>query len=394
MPTNLTIHSRKNLTINTLSNVENLIFQGGGVKGTAYLGAMEVLLNTQSKSHIKLSQIKRVGGASAGAITALLLALGKGLDELTTLINGLELKSLLDEGDVVKGFNLRDTVLKFLEIYSNAKDNDFLDFSTYFIYQSIKIYGYDYLGDAIVKNKAIDLLKNHIGVHGLLTFFDNLTYNVLSNKLKKFYKGTKSYIDDIVDMFMYKFIELCTKVNLENTEQKILLFFNNENEEKNNFNHSVYRIVQAFMTGARGVFPGDKFLEWIENELEKAELSKDITFKEFKLKQIEFRSKGFKDLYIVGLNLSNGITQIFSHEKTPNVLVCDAVRVSMSIPYFFELHGVREKTSNNELVESNVPYVDGGVLDNYPIWMFDSTRYLKQKLFFTKQIRTFTIKTH
>ena len=49
----------------------NLVFEGGGVKGIAYVGAWEVL---QKKGILK--DIKRVGGTSAGAINALLLALG------------------------------------------------------------------------------------------------------------------------------------------------------------------------------------------------------------------------------------------------------------------------------------------------------------------------------
>ena len=45
---------------------KNLVFEGGGAKGIAYLGAMEVL----EKKDI-LKNIERIGGASAGAINAL-----------------------------------------------------------------------------------------------------------------------------------------------------------------------------------------------------------------------------------------------------------------------------------------------------------------------------------
>ena len=48
----------------------NLIFEGGGVKGIAYSGALAVL-----EQRGILRRIKRVGGASAGAINASLLAL-------------------------------------------------------------------------------------------------------------------------------------------------------------------------------------------------------------------------------------------------------------------------------------------------------------------------------
>jgi NTE family protein len=54
-----------------MSQFRNLVFEGGGVKGIAYAGAIEVL----EKESI-LSDIKRVAGTSAGAITAALLASG------------------------------------------------------------------------------------------------------------------------------------------------------------------------------------------------------------------------------------------------------------------------------------------------------------------------------
>lgn len=50
---------------------ENLAFQGGGIKGIAYVGVLEELENRKV-----LSSVERVAGTSAGAITALLVALG------------------------------------------------------------------------------------------------------------------------------------------------------------------------------------------------------------------------------------------------------------------------------------------------------------------------------
>jgi NTE family protein len=50
---------------------QNLVFEGGGVRGVAYAGALDVL----DRAGI-LSQVKAVAGTSAGAITAALVALG------------------------------------------------------------------------------------------------------------------------------------------------------------------------------------------------------------------------------------------------------------------------------------------------------------------------------
>jgi len=49
----------------------NLVFEGGGVKGIAYVGAMKVLENEKI-----LQNISRVGGTSAGSINAVLFAAG------------------------------------------------------------------------------------------------------------------------------------------------------------------------------------------------------------------------------------------------------------------------------------------------------------------------------
>ena len=54
----------------------NLVFEGGGVKGIAYVGAMQVL-----EQRGLLAPIVRAGGTSAGAINALLYTLGYSIHE-------------------------------------------------------------------------------------------------------------------------------------------------------------------------------------------------------------------------------------------------------------------------------------------------------------------------
>ncbi len=53
-----------------MEKIRRLIFEGGGVKGIGYVGALEEL-----EKHIDIKHIKQFGGSSAGAFTALLLAL-------------------------------------------------------------------------------------------------------------------------------------------------------------------------------------------------------------------------------------------------------------------------------------------------------------------------------
>ena len=60
---------------------KNLIFEGGGVKGAAYAGAIQVF-----HEHGLLKNIEHVAGTSAGSITAALLAVGAGSKGLTESI--------------------------------------------------------------------------------------------------------------------------------------------------------------------------------------------------------------------------------------------------------------------------------------------------------------------
>lgn len=70
---------------------ENLVFEGGGIKGLAYVGALEVM----ERQGI-LDEIERIGGTSAGAITALLLALGYEPAETEQIMGNLHFESFLD----------------------------------------------------------------------------------------------------------------------------------------------------------------------------------------------------------------------------------------------------------------------------------------------------------
>lgn len=76
---------------NSLNQFTNLVFEGGGVKGIAYCGALEIL---ESKGI--LNNVSRVAGTSAGAITAGLLAVGFTNDEIFNLLKQTSFSSFMD----------------------------------------------------------------------------------------------------------------------------------------------------------------------------------------------------------------------------------------------------------------------------------------------------------
>ncbi len=88
----------------------------------------------------------------------------------------------------------------------------------------------------------------------------------------------------------------------------------------------------------------------------------------------------YRDLYTTGTNLTRQCRQVFSYETHPNMRVADAVRISMSIPLYFRAvlldaatGQVVAQPAKGQAVEV---LVDGGLLANYPLDLFDHPRYL------------------
>jgi len=74
-----------------MSQFRNLVFEGGGVKGIAYAGAIGVLEDKEL-----LPDIQRVAGTSAGAITAALLARGATSDRIQEIVGGTNFREFMD----------------------------------------------------------------------------------------------------------------------------------------------------------------------------------------------------------------------------------------------------------------------------------------------------------
>ena len=72
-------------------NIQNLVFEGAGIRGIAYAGVIDEL-----EKHHKLQYIQKVGGTSAGAITALLVSLGYSSKEIADIISSTEFRKFND----------------------------------------------------------------------------------------------------------------------------------------------------------------------------------------------------------------------------------------------------------------------------------------------------------
>jgi len=129
-----------------------------------------------------------------------------------------------------------------------------------------------------------------------------------------------------------------------------------------------------------GLFTGDNFRKWIHNKIENKLKIENATFNDLQQKIAE-GSSNYKYLFLTGSNLSSGKCEIFSHLHTPNMIIADAVRISMSIPILLRPHKCFIKVRNDgiddivvDTAKLNSLYVDGGLLNNFPITMFDTTR--------------------
>jgi NTE family protein len=203
-----------------MSQFRNLVFEGGGVKGIAYAGALSEL-----EAQAIMPDIRRVAGTSAGAITAVLVALGA---------------TAKDVEDIVGGTNF----------------NEFMDGP------------WGVIGDA-------------------------------------------------------------------------------------------GRVVNDY-----GVYAGDAFANWMKKQIYTFSGDPNLTFRQ--MAAMKQSRPSFRDLYLVGTNLSLQLPLVLSVEHTPDCALWYAARISMSIPLFFI--AVRD-------AEDKQIWVDGGVTWNYPIDLFDDKKF-------------------
>lgn len=103
-----------------------------------------------------------------------------------------------------------------------------------------------------------------------------------------------------------------------------------------------------------GFDSGKNIINWLEHLLENKGYSKDITLKELYLKTgIHYK--------VCCTNLNKYKMEIYDYIRNPNLKITKVIRMSMSIPLIFSV-----KKCNKDII------VDGGIINNYPINIFDN----------------------
>ncbi len=123
---------------------------------------------------------------------------------------------------------------------------------------------------------------------------------------------------------------------------------------------NLYDIITKF-----GISKGNIFKNWINTLIYKKLNTHYATFTTLNNYKQNTKYMLFRNLKIVGTNLSKKRVEIFSFQTTPDMLIADAVRISMSIPLFFQ----SVKYNNNI-------YVDGSLFWNYPLTIYDKNNVI------------------
>ena len=117
-----------------------------------------------------------------------------------------------------------------------------------------------------------------------------------------------------------------------------------------------------------GWYRGKKIETWLGEIITAKTGNADITFEKLHL-------NGFKDLYVTGTCLNRQELIIFSYKTYPKMKVKDAIRISMSIPLYFEavfIDTTGKVIRHPKQKEGLDVMVDGGLTGNFPIKLFDS----------------------
>jgi NTE family protein len=122
-----------------------------------------------------------------------------------------------------------------------------------------------------------------------------------------------------------------------------------------------------------GWYRGNAFERWLEKVIEYKTGNPNLNFND--LHELMHTKKGIRDFYCTGTNITRQRVEVFSYASTPSMPLKTAVRISCSIPLYFEPVFI---DSLGLEVKKPLPghryqlYVDGGMIANYPISIFDT----------------------
>ncbi|MGN6567232.1 MAG: patatin-like phospholipase family protein [Flavipsychrobacter sp.] len=146
-------------------------------------------------------------------------------------------------------------------------------------------------------------------------------------------------------------------------------------------NIAVFNDGQGYFIGGQwrlrkryGWYRGKRMQQWLGSLIAQQTGNPDLTFGQ--LHKLCKQDKKYKDLYVTATDVTQQKLIVFSWETYSDVAIKDAVRASASIPFYFtamfmdstgKLTNKQPKNANYDIL------IDGGLLANYPIEMFNTS---------------------
>ena len=123
-----------------------------------------------------------------------------------------------------------------------------------------------------------------------------------------------------------------------------------------------------------GLYKGDKMQSWLSELVAAKTGQPNLTF--LQLHELHLKNKNFKDLYCTGTNITQQRTEVFSWKTMPDMKLSTGVHISSCIPFYFVPVAIDSAGSEVDPEKDSISFnlfVDGGMLANYPISLFDSS---------------------
>lgn len=115
---------------------------------------------------------------------------------------------------------------------------------------------------------------------------------------------------------------------------------------------------------SRGLFAPDPLLGWLRERIRDGARRKAPDFKRRPVTFADLHEiDGMLPLKIVATNVSSRNVEVFSHKTYPSTEIASAVLASCSFPLLFP-----------PVAQATGKFVDGGVISNFPMWLFNEER--------------------
>ena len=332
-------------------SIKYVVFEGGGGKGLAYLGALRALKD-RFKNFVNgapAGQITGVGGASAGAITAFLVACRFPIDSKTTGAAGDDRMNISYYAHAIKFSNLLNVITPGLQrmvdsqgtptVTAGGKKTSLLNDEPLTITPS----GVPVITAAQSAGFAKDI-KSFAALLALRSF--------VSEK-----KNTSSDGSDArsagINSVLFKI--LGSDVSFQQATACLI-------NEFGVFSGVELRGILGYWLLA--AIKSSRISDKIRSDFQTKASAGTFSFKDF------YKLTGM-DLRVTGTNLTTKRPFVFSVKNSPSFPVMEAVGISMTIPLLFKPVVVQDGTNE---VDGGL-WVDGGTLNNLPLHVFDSDNY-------------------